>query len=260
MWLRPWHVIVCVVGLAVVLIGSAHSVGDRAKDILLGLGVNLFSSVVFFVLLELYWQKMKRANGKEVDGFDYLKFARNIRRSKEVRMLSTFIYPFTNHPTHGNERQVLLSALEETIRQPMFVGIRVLFLHPASPPAHSRAAERKDDDVILRMEESLATLRALVQQFDGDPRRNRIEIRLFWRTPPFALFQVDNFASISFYFRDRPISEVARYEFFMDSPIGVFVEKTFDDLWRDELTVTLEDYLRQLPRASPLASAANQTS
>ena len=260
MWLRPWHVIVCVVGLAVVLIGSAHSVGDRAKDILLGLGVNLFSSVVFFVLLELYWQKMKRANGKEVDGFDYLEFARNIRRSKEVRILSTFIYPFTDHPTHANERQVLLLALEETIRQPSFIGIQLLFLHPASPAAHSRAAERTDDDVLRRMEESLATLQALVQQFEGDPRRSRIEIKLFWRTPPFALFQVDNFASISFYFRDRPISEVARLEFFMDSPIGVFVEKTFDDLWRDERTVTLVDFLQQRTRASSLEPTANQTS
>ena len=69
--------------------------------------------------------------------------------------------------------------------------------------------------------------------------------------PPFALFQTDNFASISFYFRDRPISEVARYEFYMDSPIGVFVEKTFDDLWHDDQTITLDDYLRQLPSPSP---------
>jgi len=89
--------------------------------------------------------------------------------------------------------------------------------------------------------------------FDGDPLRNRLEIRLYWRTPPFSLFQTDNFGSISFYFRDRSISEVTRYEFFMDSPIGVFVEKTFDDLWRDERTVPFEDYLRQVPASSAQA-------
>jgi hypothetical protein len=255
MWLRPWHVIVCVIGLSVVLIVSSLSVGDRAKDILLGLGVNLFSSVVFFVLLELYWQRMKRANGKEVDGFDYLKFARNIRRSKEVRMLSTFIYPFTNDPNHGHERQVLLQSLTESIRQSSFGVIRILFLHPASPPAHSRAAERKDDDVLQRMRESLSTLQALVEEVDGDGLRDRIEIRLFVRNPPFTLFQVDNFSSISFYFRDQPISEVARYEFFMDSPIGVFVEKTFDDLWRDERTIPLTEYLQQTPSSSPQPSS-----
>jgi hypothetical protein len=255
MSLRPWHVIVAVVTLAVVLIGCAYTADGRAKDILLGLGVNLLSSVVFFVLLELYWQQMKRANGKEVDGFDYLQFARNIRKSKEVRMLGTFIYPLTDHPKHNHERQALLEALTETIRRPSFVGIQILFLHPASPAALARAAERKDDDVLRRMQESLATLRRLVKTFDEDPRRIRVEIRLFWRTPPFALFQTDNFASISFYFRDRPISEVARYEFFMDSPVGVFVEKTFDDLWRDERTVTLEDYLQQCPPSNSPAES-----
>ncbi len=53
---------------------------------------------------------------------------------------------------------------------------------------------------------------------------------------------MDNFASISFYFRDRPISEVTRYELFMDSPVGGFVEKTFDDLWHDPQTQSLEAF------------------
>jgi hypothetical protein len=247
MWLRPWHVIVCVVLLSGVLISLAFVASDRGKDILLGLGVNLLSSVVFFVLLELYWQRMKRANGKEVDGFDYLKFARNIGRSKEVRLLGTFIYPFTNHPTHTRERAAILAALVEAVRRPAFQGVQVLFLHPGSRAAQSRATERKDDDVLRRMQEALATLQAFLKQFDGHPARNRIEVRLLSRMPAFALFQTDNFGSISFYYRDRPVSEVASYEFFMDSPVGVFVEKTFDDLWRDERNVTLEDYLQQLP-------------
>src|SRR5262245_49210337 len=53
MWLRPWHVI---------------------------------------TLLELYWQRMKRANGKEVDGFDYLKFARRHGGAP---------FPFTQQSTGG---------------------------------------------------------------------------------------------------------------------------------------------------------------
>ncbi len=251
MWLRPWHVIVCVITLSVVLISCAYNARDQAKDILLGLGVNLLSSVVFFVLLELYWQRMKRANGKEVDGFDYLKFARNIKKSKQVRVLGTYIYPLTDHPGHADQRRALLQGLRDSIRRPGFAGIQLLFLHPASPAAQSRAAERRDDDVIRRIEECVDTLRNLVKEFDDDPAKHRIEVRLFWRVPPFSLFQVDNFASISFFFRDRPISEVARYEFFVDSPVGDFVEKTFDDLWRDERTMTLQVYVDQLPPIVP---------
>ncbi len=241
--LRPWHVMVFVIVLAVGLISLAFVAEERAKDILLGVGTNLISSVVFFILLELYWRRLKRANGKEVDGFDYFKMARNIRKSKSVRMLSTYILPFTDHPKHQIERQTLLQAITDAVRRPKFAGMQLLFLHPASPAARARAAERKDDDVMKRMDESLACLESIAKQFEGD---GRLEIRLFWRTPPFSLFQTDDFASLSFYFRDRPISEVARYEFFTDSPVGEFVEKTFDDLWRDERTVTLAEGRRQL--------------
>src|SRR5436190_17188323 len=111
MKLRPWHVLLCVLSLGVLLIGLGFVTEDRVKDILLGLGVNLLSSVVFFILLELYWQRMKRANGKEVGGFDYLRFARNIGRSRQVRILGTFIYPLTDHPAHAGERQAILDAL-----------------------------------------------------------------------------------------------------------------------------------------------------
>lgn len=243
MWLRPWHVIGCVVVLAGGLIGAAYAAGDdRAKDILLGVGVNLLSSVVFFVLLETYWQQMKRANGKEVDGFDYTRFARNVARSRHVRVLATFIYPLTRHPAHAADRAALLAALREAVARPGFVGVQMLFLNPTSYPARSRAAERKDDDVLKRMGEALDTLRDLLAALADAPARGRVEVRLFSRMPPFALFQMDTFGSISFYFRDRPISEVTRYEFFTDSPLGGFVEKTFDDLWRDEQTVTLEAF------------------
>jgi hypothetical protein len=247
MWLRPWHVLVCVVVLGVALTGCAFLAGDRLRDILLGLGVNLLSSIVFFILLELYWQRLRQANGKEVRGFNYLQFARNVGRSDVVRVLGTFIYPLTHHPGHDRERQALLAALADALSRPSFAGLQILFLHPESEAARARAAERRDDDVIGRIEEALATLRELIGRLDGDPARRRIEVRLFSRTPPFALFQTDNFASLSFFYRDRPVSEVTRYEFFVDSPLGVFVTTTFDDLWRDERTIPLEAYPGRLP-------------
>ena len=40
----------------------------------------------------------------------------------------------------------------------------------------------------------------------------------------------------------------------MDSPIGSFVAQTFDDLWRDPKTVTLEAYFESIPTANPQAA------
>jgi hypothetical protein len=253
MRLRPWHLILSILGVSTLCIILAYIAGGDAKDILLGLGVNLLSSVVFFVMLEVYWQQWKRANGKEVGGLDYLRFARNITRSSHVRVLATFIYPLSEHPNHAEARKALIDALCEALARPTFGGVQLLFLDPRSAAARTRAAERKDDDVLRRMAETIATLRMLQKRFDSVTTPARFEVRLFSRTPPFALFQTDNFGSISFYYRDRPISEVTRYEFFMDSPIGEFVEKTFDDLWRDEKTTTLEEYIRAHPE--PAASA-----
>jgi hypothetical protein len=259
MWLRPWHVIVCAAVLSAGLIGSAYAAGGEGKEVLLGLGLNLFSSIVFFVLLELYWERTKLVGGKEVGGFDYRTFARNVGRSRRVRVLGTFIYPLTDRPDYADERKALLDALASAVRRPGFEGVEVLFLHPGSVAARMRADERRNEDVIGRIEETLATLSAFQKRLDGTPGRDRVEVRLFSRTPPFALFQTDNFASISFYYRDRPISEVARYEFFTDTPIGSFVERTFDDLWQDKRTVRLEEYCRESAKAEPPAGGPGDT-
>src|SRR4051812_7375999 len=184
MKLRPWHVLLCVLSLGVLLIGLGFVTEDRVKDILLGLGVNLLSSVVFFVLLELYWQRMKRANGKEINGFDYLKFARNVVRSRQVRVLGTFIHPLTDHPAHAAEREALLAALRSALARPSFLGVQILLLHPHSQAARSRASERTDDDVLLRIEQALRTLWTLVAEANGPAARHRISVRLFSRTPP----------------------------------------------------------------------------
>jgi hypothetical protein len=244
MWLRPWHVIVCVLTLSTGLIVASYFVGDRAHEFTLGLGINLLSSVVIFLLLELYWDRVRLVNGKEVDGFDYSTFARNIERSRRVRLLATFIYPLTDHPNYADERQELLAAIRTAAGQPGFLGLQILVLNPESSAARQRAEERKDDAIIKRIGEAVGTLSGLLKELGSAPAGERVEVRLYARTPPFALFQTDNFASISFYYRDRPISEVARYEFFTDSPIGGFVEKTFDDLWHDERTVPLTEYVR----------------
>lgn len=247
MWLRPWHVILCVLTLSATCLGLAYNAGERGKDVFFGLGVNLLSSVTFFVLLEVYWQRMRRANGKEVGGFDYGRFARNVARSRQVRVLGTFIYPLTDNTAHDRDRAALVAALGQALARPSFAGAQFLFLDPRSGAARTRAAERKDDDVLRRMGECLATLRGLHKLFEGLPGHARFEIRLFARTPPFALFLTDGFGSISFYYSDRPISEVTRYEFFTDTPLGEFVEKTFDDLWHDSKTVTLEQYIARHP-------------
>src|SRR5579884_3426639 len=98
MRLRPWHVLVCVAAASAAMVSLGYAGEGRAADLLLSVGVNLLSSVVIFLLLEIYLERVKLLNGKEVGGIDYRGFARNVGRSRHVRVLGTFIYPLTEHP------------------------------------------------------------------------------------------------------------------------------------------------------------------
>lgn len=238
MRIRPWHLLVVVLLLAVGAIAAAFVVDERPKDILLGIGTNLLSSVVFFLLLEIYWERIQRANGKRVAGFDYANFTQNVGRSSLVRVMGTFIFPFTDDARFAETKRQLLATLTEITRKPTFGGIQLLFLDPDSSAAKSRAADQTNYDVLAGIRQQVETLRAFVAGL-ASVGAVRVEVKLTSRMPPFALFQTDDVASLSFYFRNRPVSGVDSYTFFIDTPLGQFVSHTFDDLWADPKSVPL---------------------
>ena len=239
MRLRPWHLLVAVLLLAAGMISAAFFVDERPKDILLGIGTNLLSSVVFFLLLEIYWERLQRANGKRMAGFDYANFTRNVAGSSVVRVMGTFIFPLTDDPRFAEPKRQLLAALTEITRKPTFGGIQLLFLDPDSSAARNRAAEQVNYDVLACIRQQVETLRAFLAGLTRSVGAVRVEVRLTSRMPPFALFQTDDLASLSFYFRNRPVSGVDSYTFFTDTPLGQFVSHTFDDLWGDPKSLPL---------------------
>ena len=239
MRIRPWHLLVVILVLAVAVIAAAFFVEERPKDILLGVGTNLLSSVVFFLLLEIYWERMQRANGKRVAGFDYATFAADVAKSSVVRVMGTFVFPLTDDPRFADARTKLLAALAAITRRPMFGGIQLLFLDPDSSAAKNRAAEQTNYDVLACIRQQADTLREFLAGLQAAAGGVKVEVKLTSRMPPFALFQTDDVASLSFYFRNRPLAGVDSYTFFLDTPLGKFVERTFDDLWDDPRSVPL---------------------
>ena len=239
MRVRPWHLLVVILVLAVAVIAGAFFVEERPKDILLGIGTNLLSSVVFFLLLEIYWERMQRANGKRVAGFDYATFAADVAKSSTVRVMGTFIFPLTADPRFAETKGKLLAALADIARRPTFGGIQLLFLDPDSSAARNRAAEQTNYDVLAYIRQQADTLRELLAGLTTAAGGVKVEVKLTSRMPPFALFQTDDVASLSFYFRNRPLAGVDSYTFFLDTPLGKFVERTFDDLWDDPRSLPL---------------------
>jgi hypothetical protein len=48
---------------------------------------------------------------------------------------------------------------------------------------------------------------------------------------------------MSFYPRNKAITETARFDFSTSTPLGTFMDDTFDDVWTDEKTRALDDYI-----------------
>ena len=131
MILRPWHVIACVLLLAATLIAVASVFPGRPGDVMLGLGVNLLSSIVFFALLEAYWQRMKRANGKETSGFDYMQFMGGVmEETKKPRTKAELVDLLRGE---GEKFAAQLEGVSEE-----FLGQIVTFPPGGNPPARSR--------------------------------------------------------------------------------------------------------------------------
>lgn len=242
--LKPWHLLVGlgVAGLALLILPEL--LWPEVESISINFGTELLGAVLTFLLLNLYLPRVIGAGGSREDGFSYSVYAGNIRKSKkEVRILTTFIYPLTSHEEYQDEKEDLVQAIQHVRKEHADIRIEILVLNPESEAAKQRAEERKDDDIILRIQENLSEFHRLREERYYREAFGGIEIRLYDRLPPLALFQWDDRASISNYPRHKKISEAPRFEFSIKTPLGKFMEQTFHDIWTDDKTKSLDDYI-----------------
>lgn len=241
---RPWHVLFSLVLSGTAMIVFAGDAGTRWNNGLINVGSGFIGAVITFLLLERYLPRISNANGSRRDGFSYSAFAAHVKRSKNrVRVLSTFIYPLTSHPEYQKEKKEFVEAVKRAVEKNRDIDIQILLLDPSSEAAKQRAEERKDDDVILRIRENLSELYRLREEPYHREVFERVEVKLYDRLPPLSVFQWDDRASMSFYPRQKKITETVRFEFATDTPLGAFMHETFEDVWNDPATKELDDYI-----------------
>lgn len=173
---------------------------------------------------------------KETSGFDYDQYIQDVGSSKRlVRVLSTFTELLNRERFKSKFRE----ALDHAMQTRNEISIQFLLLDPSSDAAKQRSDDRKDGNVIPEIRRNLWELHNLKQ----DPLYNRIDVKIYNTLPPFSLFQWDEQASLSFYPRDMAVSKAARIEILMEGSLGRFISKSFDAVWEDEETKTLEEYM-----------------
>ncbi|HEX2204898.1 MAG TPA: hypothetical protein VHG91_16430 [Longimicrobium sp.] len=244
---RPRYLLyaTAIVGGLLLRLAAESTTTPYWQGILINMGTGLLGAVVTYYLLDFLLQRFMNADGRSYEKLSYTDFAGQVKRSRtQVRILTTFLYPLTTHLDYEQERKELVGALNDVIRQQKEkIEVQILILDPTSEAAKQRNEERADDDIILRIQENLSEFQRLREEPYHRASFQHVNVKLFDRLPPLALFQSDDRASMAFYPRHMKISDAARFEFSMGSPLGKFMTKTFDNLWDDEKTKKLDDYI-----------------
>ncbi len=222
--------------ISAVLIGVALRSEDFMRDLLLHLGAGLVGAVITFIIFEIYLAEMKKAEGEETTGIDYHQFLRKTRSSyRLIRILTTYTYLLScDHLRHE-----FREALSYILRNRKDIHVQFLLLDPFSDAARQREEDRKDEKVIEKIVGNLVELDYLKQ----DPIYDKIEVKIYDALPPISLFQCDDSASMSFYPRDQAISQTDRFELSMETPLGKFLTRTFETLWKHNTTKSLDEYM-----------------
>ncbi len=242
--LKVWHVLVVATLVSLALLGAAGNLRQNLPGILINMGTGILGAVLTFLLLNQFLPSILNADGRRKQGISYQELAGHVRTSrKRVRILSTFVYPLTSHPEYQPQRKALVDALNHALLNQGDLEVQVLLLDPFSDAARQRDEERTDDDVILRIQENLSELHRLKHDRYYGQAFSKIEVKLYDRLPPLSIFQWDGRASMSFYPRYEVIHKTARFEFSMDTPLGMFMRDTFENVWQDVKTIDLDEYI-----------------
>jgi hypothetical protein len=223
---------------AVVLILAAWRLTDLWRDLFVNLAAGLVGAVLTFWVFEIYLREIRRSEGIARKGFEYAEFIKNASRAKErIRILTTFTHLLSDARTRQEFRHALFHALRGNDELP----VQLLLLDPFSNAARQRDEDRGPSENVIRLIQD-----NLVQLFDlcDDPVFRSVEVRIYDLLPPISLFQWDNYASMSFYPRGRSISEADRFELSMNTPLGRFLNDTFESIWKDKKTKRLHEYMR----------------
>ena len=153
---------------------------------------------------------------------DYFSLELEMRRAREINLLSTFIPAF----------DVFSDAIREALSQGAHV--RILMVHPSSPAASMRTAGlgRDPSDVKHGVEHCLNQFARLASSLDEDDARKRLVVRLYNSLPSVAVYNVDDHSLVSVFLHGQLAIHAPQLELHgRESLLGKVFYKEFMTLW-----------------------------
>jgi hypothetical protein len=154
---------------------------------------------------------------------------------RDLRVLSTFAYFLNDQPL-----------IEDAFNRIAGNGgdARLLLLDPSSRAAAQRGQERPDRNVPLEIRNNLRSIATCVSAAGAMGDDRRLECRVFNSSPPFALFQCDDRATLIFYEYRKDLKDTQSLTFSTSTPLGRYVTRVFDEHWKNaDTSMAIEHYL-----------------
>lgn len=223
------------VGLAAILVLAvlAAPMSDYWQNFALNTAADLIGAVFTIYVITPIIERAGNSRVREHSELDYTLFLDRAQRSRQVlRIMDTFSNLLIE-PLAPRFEAMVHEALARG------VSVRILLINPTTLAAEQRELELGQADELRPMlERNLDTLHRLRQAFDesGGPRGNgraaEFQVRLYSSGPDITMYRWDDRALVSFFPVGRLSGSSTQLEVSVDSPLGAFVTRRFQDKWR----------------------------
>lgn len=233
------------------------------------ISIHVFAGYVLFILLDITFHNIEKWYGTATrfKYDEYIGLIEKIEKNKEINILSTFISMFSETKKKDNEEhsdynqrkskdrrrvQRFVNAVRDAIDKKN-ASVKFLILEPVSFSARQRQLEfdeakknEKDEEDIRNLSinvisEIIITLNALNNIFNDTEReiiKERFQIRIYNRIPPFSLFQAGDTCSMGFYPYDKTNTKTTHFKFYEKSVFNEeFIKKKFNELWGGDIAI-----------------------
>jgi hypothetical protein len=215
--------------LAVVLLLLAAGIDQYRQNLALNVGADIVGAIVTIFVITPLIGRAQEGRVREHARLDYEWFTAQVNGATTyVKMLDTFSN-LLDHPITDRFFRAVELAISRQAR------IQILLLDPDSLAVTMRAQELGEPpghaDIRREIMSNLRVLHAFEARL-GEAQRRRFEVRLYSASAGVTLYRWDDRALVSFLSVGRLSGQGAQLEVTVGSPLGMFVEQRFEELWQ----------------------------
>ncbi|GAA1798934.1 hypothetical protein HC028_13400 [Planosporangium flavigriseum] len=215
--------------LSAFLLWQSAGIDHYRQNLALNVGADIIGAIVTIFVITPLISRAQEGRVREHPRLDYEWYTDQVHGATScVKLLDTFSNLLDQPVTDRFFRAVTLAISRQA-------HIQILLLNPDSLAVLLRAQEVGDGpgsaDFRREILRNLRTLHLFEQRLT-EAQRRRFEVRLYSASAGVTMYRWDDKALVSFLSVGRLSGQGAQLEVTVSSPLGMFVEQRFEELWQ----------------------------